>query len=87
MRHWLIANLQDAVSCETMITHVGNINSAFCARKGPILALFAAWISLIVLATTLTIAAFVTQHPEGNIWHAFMPMLPGNESKDPKNSE
>ncbi len=76
LRHWLVLHIEDAVSCEMMITHVGKISSAFCARKGPMLALFAVWIALIVIAVALTISAFTAHHTDSVTWYRFIPQIP-----------
>jgi len=82
LRKWLAMHLQSAVSCDMLIEHVTNINNAFCAREGPMLGLFSAWIALISLAAIVTTAAVAPPILEFNVWKAFLPVLKWEEETE-----
>lgn len=61
LNSWLVPTISNAADCSLITTLAAQFNYVFCHYRGPMMALFIAWVSLIILAVLLTIAYFLTQ--------------------------
>lgn len=61
LRNWLTPSVRDLISCSLITRLAAKFNYTFCGERGPMLALFIGWVSLLVLAVLLTISYLLTQ--------------------------
>jgi hypothetical protein len=64
---------KDLQSCNSIVIFAGSLNHSVCMSRGPILAIFAMWLVLILLATLLTGALFAAKYSSLDMTRFYSP--------------
>jgi hypothetical protein len=73
---------EDIIHCESVARFAANLNSTACGRRGPILAMFALWIGVIILAVVLTFFFFIAQYSTFDTTRFYTPRIFVDPPKD-----